>query len=68
MSCVYKGQVIDTEMSKNARGGTEMMRDRLLRFVPMELLQNYTIHLSRPRQLYLDVKNIKIQFNIKLKF
>lgn len=58
MSCVYKGQVIETELSKNARGGTEMMRDRLLHHIPIEILENYAIHLSRPRQLYLDVKNI----------
>ena len=58
MSCVYKGQVLETELSKNARGGTEMMRDRLLRNVPRTLLEKYAIHLSRPRQLHFDVKNI----------
>jgi len=58
MSCIYKGKVIETELSKNARGGTEMMRDRLLRHIPKELLEGYAIHLSRPREIYRDVKNI----------
>lgn len=58
MSCIYKGNVIDTDLSQNARGGTEMMRERLLKVVPSSLLDNYAIHFSRPRQLYSDVKNI----------
>lgn len=58
MSCVYKGEVIETELSKNSKGGTEMMRKRLLDNVDKELLKGYAIHLSRPRQLYDDVKNI----------
>ncbi len=58
MSCIYKGNVIDTNLSHNARGGTEMMRERLLKVVPSELLDNYAIHFSRPRQIYSDVKNI----------
>lgn len=58
MSCVYKGKIIDTNLSKNARGGTEMMRERLLRYVPSSLLENFAIHISRPRNIYNDVKNI----------
>jgi len=58
MSCIYKGKVIETELSKNARGGTEMMRDRLLHYIPKEILKDYAIHLSRPREIYKDVKNI----------
>jgi len=58
MSCIYKGEVVETALSKNAKGGTEMMRDRLLRNLPNDLLQNYAIHLSRPREIYSDVKNI----------
>lgn len=58
MSCVYRGKIVDTDLSKNARGGTEMMRDRLLKNVDEELLQNYAIHFSRPRKMYEDVKNI----------
>lgn len=58
MSCVLNGQVIETELSKNARGGTEMMRSRLLENVPSELLQNVAIHFSRPRQIYKDTINI----------
>ena len=56
MSCIYKGTVVDTNLSTNARGGTEMMRERLLRHVPAELLQDYAIHFSRPREIYSDVK------------
>ena len=58
MSCIYKGNVVDTNLSRNARGGTEMMRERLLNNVPQELLQNFAIHFSRPREMYSDVKNI----------
>ena len=58
MSCVYRGAVVDTNLSRNARGGTEMMRDRLLTAVPPSLLDNFAIHFSRPRQIYDDVKNI----------
>lgn len=58
MSCVYKGEIVDTDLSRNARGGTEMMRDRLIQNVDGELLSKYAIHFSRPRQMYDDVKNI----------
>jgi len=58
MSCIYKGNIVDTSLSRNARGGTEMMRERLLKSVPQELLQDFAIHFSRPREMYSDVKNI----------
>lgn len=58
MSCIYKGEVVESELSKNARGGTEMMRNRLVNGVEKELLEGFAIHLSRPRELYKDVKNI----------
>lgn len=58
MSCIYKGEVIESELSKNSKGGTEMMRARLINNVQKELLGNFAIHLSRPRELYDDVKNI----------
>ena len=58
MSCIYKGNIVDTSLSRNARGGTEMMRERLLKNVPQELLQDFAIHFSRPREMYSDVKNI----------
>ena len=58
MSCIYRGAIVDTDLSRNARGGTEMMRDRLLAAVPSSLLDNFAIHFSRPRQIYDDVKNI----------
>jgi glycosyltransferase involved in cell wall biosynthesis len=58
VSCIYKGEVVETELSKNSKGGTEMMRKRLLDTVDKELLKGYAIHLSRPRELYEDVKNI----------
>jgi glycosyltransferase involved in cell wall biosynthesis len=58
MSCVYRGAVVDTDLSRNARGGTEMMRERLIAAVPSSLLDSFAIHFSRPRQMYDDVKNI----------
>jgi UDP-glucose:(glucosyl)LPS alpha-1,2-glucosyltransferase len=58
MSCIYRGSVVDTNLSRNARGGTEMMRERLLKAAPSELLEKFAIHLSRPREIYSDVKNI----------
>lgn len=58
MSCIYKGQVIESEVSGNSRGGTEMMRARLLDNARHDLLKNVAIHFSRPRQMYDDVKNV----------
>lgn len=58
MSCVYKGEVINSEVSGSAKGGTEMMRDRLLNNVRPDLLKEVAIHFSRPRELYEDVPNI----------
>ena len=58
MSCVYRGAVVDTNLSRNAMGGTEMMRGRLLKSVPQNLLSNVAIHFSRPREIYDDVPNI----------
>jgi glycosyltransferase involved in cell wall biosynthesis len=58
MSCIYKGQVIESELSKRSNGGTEMMRQRLLDTVEADLLSNFAIHLSRPREMYTDVPNI----------
>jgi len=58
MSCIYKGQVIESELSKNAMGGSELMRRRLLDNVDESLLKDFAIHFSRPREMYDDVKNI----------
>lgn len=58
MSVVYKGQVIDSSLTKNARGGTEQMRSRLLRSVDSNFLSEVAIHFSRPKELYTDVPNI----------
>jgi glycosyltransferase involved in cell wall biosynthesis len=58
MSCVYKGKVIESELSKNSKGGTEMMRQRLLDNVPQEVLEKVAVHLSRPREIFDDVPNI----------
>jgi UDP-glucose:(glucosyl)LPS alpha-1,2-glucosyltransferase len=58
MSCVYKKKVIESELSRNARGGTEQMRDRLLANVDGDLLEKVAIHFSRPREIYSDVPNI----------
>lgn len=58
MSCVYKGNVVETDLSKNSKGGTEMMRSRLVKHVNKDLLSKVAVHFSRPRQLYSDVPNI----------
>ena len=58
MSMIYKGAVVETELSKNSNGGTEMMRKRLLDNVQSELLEGCAIHFSRPRDIPTDVKNI----------
>ena len=58
MSMIYKGEVVETDLSKNSNGGTEMMRQRLLNNVDKELLESCAIHFSRPREIPTDVKNI----------
>ena len=58
MSCIYKGQVIESELSKNSKGGTEMMRQRLIDNIDPAALENVAIHLSRPREIFDDVANI----------
>jgi len=58
MSCIYKGSVIETTLSQNSKGGTEQMRNRLLKYADQQLLNKVAIHFSRPRQLYQDVPNV----------
>ena len=58
MSCIYKGQVIESELSVNSKGGTEMMRQRLIENADQEALSEVAIHLSRPREIFSDVPNI----------
>lgn len=58
MSVIYKGEVLDTELSKRANGGTEQMRSRLLSCVDQNLLSQVAIHFSRPKELYNDVPNV----------
>ena len=55
---IYKGDVVESELSANSIGGTEMMRQRLLDNVNRELLEGFAIHFSRPRDIPTDVKNI----------
>lgn len=58
MSVVYKGQVINSDLTKTARGGTELMRDRFLAVVSDDLKEQVAIHFSRPNKIYDDVPNI----------
>tara|TARA_B100001057_G_scaffold271412_1_gene271685 strand:- start:54806 stop:55768 length:963 start_codon:yes stop_codon:yes gene_type:complete len=58
MSCIYKGEVVESELSVNSKGGTEMMRQRLIDNIGKEVLEKVAVHLSRPRELYDDVPNI----------
>jgi len=58
MSVIYKGQIIDTNQSHSAMGGTEQMRARLLTAVEPKLFKNVAIHFARVRNTYDDVPNI----------
>ena len=58
MSMIHKGHIVESELSKNSKGGTEMMLKRVLDNVNSELLSNVAIHFSRPREIPTDVKNI----------
>ena len=58
MSCIYKGDIIETNQSRSAMGGTEQMRARLMNGVDPSLLKNVAIHFARVRQLYSDVHNL----------
>lgn len=49
MSALVRGKISDTNLSRNAKGGTEQMRDRLLRNVRPDLLDKVVIHFSRVR-------------------
>lgn len=49
MSALVRGIISDTNLSRNARGGTEQMRDRLLRCADKGLLEKVVIHFSRVR-------------------
>ena len=49
MSALVRGKIVDSNLSRNAKGGTEQMRDRLLRYVDSDLLKNVSIHFSRIR-------------------
>lgn len=60
MSALVQGRVSDTNLSLNARGGTEQMRDRLLRVADKDLLAKVVIHFSRvrPENMIEGVPNI----------
>lgn len=58
MSVIVDGEVIDSEVSKEAKGGTELMRSRLLRYVDANVLDGAAIHFSRVRCFYPGHKNI----------
>lgn len=48
MSVIENGLFIRSDLSKNARGGTELMAERLIKYVDPTLLKNVQIHVSRP--------------------
>lgn len=58
MSVIYKGKILDTNLSRSAMGGTEQMRARLINTVEPSLLQNVAIHFARVRQIYDGIPNI----------
>jgi UDP-glucose:(glucosyl)LPS alpha-1,2-glucosyltransferase len=58
MSVIYKGEIVESELSVNSKGGTEMMRQRLVDNVNKDVLAKVAVHLSRPREVYSDVPNV----------
>ena len=46
------------ELSKNARGGSELMQERLYRDLPKDLLDKFQIILSRVRDINPDKKRV----------
>ena len=58
MSMLLNGNVIETSNSNGARGGTELMRDRLIAHVDEFLLRDVAIHFSRVRNFNKNIKNI----------
>jgi UDP-glucose:(glucosyl)LPS alpha-1,2-glucosyltransferase len=60
MSAVIKGHVFDTALTVNSKGGTELMRNRLLKSIPSSMLERVAIHFSRVRDdnIQSDVPNI----------
>lgn len=58
MSVIYNGVLLEQELTKNARGGTEQMRDRLIKNIDKNHLENVAIHFSRPKKIFNDVSNI----------
>lgn len=50
MSAIIQGKIVDTYASLNSRGGTEQMRDRLMRYVDPSSLEKVVIHFSRFRK------------------
>lgn len=66
MSCVVDGVVINSEITKNAKGGTELMRSRILDVVDKNLLQNVAIHFSRVDKLYDNKINVLYAHDLPL--
>lgn len=58
MSSIVDGLVVSTSTTKNAKGGTELMRSRLLNVVDKDLLKDVAIHFSRVEKLYANKINI----------
>lgn len=64
MSVIYKGNIIESNLSVRANGGTEQMRTKLIRDVGIDALSRVAIHLSRVRNkeglndVFTDVPNI----------
>lgn len=58
MSAIIDGKLIEAPMTKRAMGGTEMMRERLLRNVDPTLLEGVAIHLSRLHSYSQDHSNV----------
>lgn len=55
---ILNGKLVRSELTKNARGGSELMAERLVASLPQSLLEHFQIVLSRP--VPLDESKLRI--------
>lgn len=58
MSSIVNGIYIENPLTKNAKGGTELMRDRFLSSINKDLLQGVAVHFSRVERIDTNLKQI----------
>jgi len=63
MSQIYNGEIIYNDMSKNAHGGTELIMDRMVKYIPKEYMEGWQIIHSRPPEELDTDKRIMLVFH-----